>query len=69
MFLPKGAEAKITPDDSAVVLLPSGSGRKPKGVVHSHGSVFANVEQIRSLVDLMPHDKIMMAAQLATPLG
>ena len=69
MFFPKGAEAKITPDDSAVVLFTSGSEGKPKGVVHSHGSVLANVEQIRSLVDLMPHDKIMMALPLFHSFG
>lgn len=53
----------------AVVLFTSGSEGKPKGVVLSHRALLGQVEQIREILPLGPHDRIFNALPVFHSLG
>lgn len=69
VWFPRSFEAKVSPEDAAVVLYTSGSEGKPKGVVLPHRALLANIAQIRAVIDFSPDDKVLNALPIFHSFG
>lgn len=69
LWMPALAAQQGRADEPAVVLFTSGSEGKPKGVVHTHRGILANIAQIRAVIDFSPSDKFMVTLPLFHAFG
>ncbi|MGO0063794.1 AMP-binding protein [Brevibacillus fluminis] len=61
----KKAEAAV----NELILFTSGSESKPKGVILTHANLFANIQQVRSVIDLTSKDNIFNALPMFHSFG
>lgn len=62
-----GKKSEATTNE--LILFTSGSESKPKGVVLTHSNLYANIGQVRSVIDLTANDKIFNALPMFHSFG
>ncbi|MGE5701995.1 MAG: AMP-binding protein [Clostridia bacterium] len=60
---------KSTATTNELILFTSGSESKPKGVVLTHANLYANIQQVKSVIDLTANDKILNALPMFHSFG
>ncbi len=68
-LFPRAAARPARPGDPAVVLFTSGSEGVPKGVVLSHGSILANIDQFEAVIEYSSKDRFLSALPLFHAFG
>jgi len=57
------------PGSNEIILFTSGSEYRPRGVVLSHGNIYANVQQTRSVIDFGTEDRMLNAMPMFHSFG
>ncbi|MFD2368790.1 AMP-binding protein [Brevibacillus sp. GCM10020057] len=63
------ARQKAQAADNELILFTSGSESKPKGVVLSHTNLYANIQQVTSVIDITSRDKFFNALPMFHSFG
>ena len=64
LWRPRSVIRNRDPEETAVVLLTSGSEARPKGVALSHRALLANIAQLAAVIDFGPNDKFLSSLPL-----
>lgn len=60
---------KAAPSTNELILFTSGSESKPKGVVLTHTNLYANIQQVTSMIDITSRDKFFNALPMFHSFG
>lgn len=63
------AGTKAEASANELILFTSGSESKPKGVILTHANLYANIQQVRSVIDITAKDKIFNALPMFHSFG
>lgn len=63
------ATPDLDPDDPCAILFTSGTESAPKGALHSHNTLLANVRALLKILDMGPDDGVFMASPLGHGTG